>query len=252
MLAKFVTLLVACGSLACSGRDEQSGATGDKSRFYPKGVTAAQRLGNNSVFTLSAFSLIPGRNGLDLFASLENAGDVVACNTSFSLELLDPDDQVVAAGVSGLAARRYYRFADDAGTLAGAIAGCLAPGDSTKVAVEGLTLDPPSAEVRRVVYQTNSWSNLDLVAIAGVSLSGVSAVKLASGIAYAGSLLNGLDTALEGPTVAVYPVNAVGRPLGVAYGGSSLSLSPGAKWDFETSTVEDPGVAFDAYPMGGP
>jgi hypothetical protein len=218
----------------------------------PESVSASQRVGNNSAFDVTAFSLLPGSDGLDLYAAVKNAGDGVACNTSFSLELRDADDQVVAAGVSGLMARRFYRFADDAGPPAGTIAGCLAPGDLSKVTVKGLSLDPPNADVRSVVYYTNSWSNLDLVAIAGVSLAGVSAVTRAGSVAYEGSLINGLDTTLSNPTVAVYPVNAVGRPLGVAYGGSAIELAPGGNWHFETNTVTDAGVGFDAYPMGGP
>jgi len=254
MLAKSVLILAALHAVACSGSDAPSTPVvqGDTRLFVPETVSASQRIGNNSAFTVTALSLLPGSDGLDLYAAVKNAGEAVACNTSFSIELRDKDDQVVAAGVNGLLARRFYRFADDAGPPAGTVAGCLAPGDLSKVAIKGLSLDPPNADVRSVVYYTNSWSNLDLVAIAGVSLTGVSAVTRANGVAYEGSLINGLDTTLSNPTVAVYPINAVGRPLGVAYGGSAIELSPGGDWDFETNTVTDPGVGFDAYPMGGP
>ena len=249
MLAKFVSILAgSLLALACSGSDTQ----GDTRPFVPEGVSASQRVGNNSAFNVTALSLLPGTDGLDLYAALKNDGDAIACNTSFSVELRDSEDQVVAAGVNGLMSRRFYRFSEDAGPLAGTVAGCLAPGDLTKVAVKGLSLDPPGAVVRSVVYYTNSWSNLDLVAIEGVSLSGVSAVARTGGVAYEGSLVNGLDTVLENPTVAVYPVNAVGRPLGVAYGGRAIELAPGGNWDFETNPVTDAGVGFDAYPMGGP
>lgn len=249
MLAKFIpTLAGSLLALACSGSD----AEGDTRLFVPEGVSASQRVGNNSAFAVTALSLLQGPDGLDLYAAVKNGGDATACNTSFSLELRDSEDQVVAAGVSGLMSRRFYRFSDAAGPLAGTVAGCLAPGDLTKVAVKGLSLDPPSAVVRSVVYYTNSWSNLDLVAIEGVSLASVSAVARASGVAYEGSLINGLGSVLSNPTVAVYPVNAVGRPLGVAYGGGAIELAPGGNWNFETSTVTDAGVGFDAYPMGGP
>jgi hypothetical protein len=254
MLAKSVFMLAASLAIACSGSVAQGTppAQGDTRLFVPETVSASQRIGNNSAFDVTALSLLDGSDGLDLYAAVKNAGDAIACNTSFSVELRDQDDQVVAAGVNGLMARRFYRFSDDAGPLAGTVAGCLAPGDLTQVAVRGLTVDPPNAYLRSAVYYTNSWSNLDLVAIPGVSLVGVSAVQRAGGVAYQGSLINGLDTTLSNPTVAVYPVNAVGRPLGVAYGASSIELAPGGTWNFETNTVTDPGVGFDAYPMGGP
>lgn len=255
MLAKSASILaLSLLVLGCSGSDSggMPVAQGDSRLFVPEGVSVAQRLGNNNAFEVTAFSLLPGTDGLDFYASVKNAGEGVLCGTSFSVDLQDEDAQVLAAGVSGLMAKRFYRFAEDAGPLAGSVAGCVAPGDVSKVAIKGLVVDPANAEVHGVVFYTNSWGNFSLVEIQGVSLTGVSAVKQASGVVYKGSLVNGLDTTVSSPTVAIYPVNAVGRPLGVAYGGSSTELSPGAHWDFETDTVADPGVGFDAYPMGGP
>ncbi len=52
--------------------------------------------------------------------------------------------------------------------------------------------------------------------------------------------------------MAVFPLSAVGRPLDVAYGGSSVVLPRCGTWDFETSPISASGVAYDAYPMGGP
>ncbi|HYQ02486.1 MAG TPA: hypothetical protein VER96_27630 [Polyangiaceae bacterium] len=255
MFAKSLALLVASFAVACSGSDQPGAspvAQGDSRLFVPENVGVSQHIGNNSSFNVTAFTLSPGSDGLDFYAAVKYAGTVVACNSSFTVELHDKDDEIVATSISGLMARRFYRFAASAGPLAGDVAGCVNPGDVTEVAIKGLSLDPPNAEVRSVIYQTTSWANLDLEAIAGVSLMSVSAVTQADGVAYKGSLVNGLSTTLSNPTVAVYPVNSVGRPLGVAYGGVTLELAPGASWDFETSTVGDPGVGFEAYPMGGP
>jgi hypothetical protein len=256
MLAKSVSILtVSLFALACSGTDAPgppTAAQGDQRHFVPDSVSVSEHVGNNSVFAVTDFTLLQGSSGLEFYAAIRNAGEIVTCNTSFSIELRDQNDEVVAAGVSGLMAKRFYRFGENAGPVAGELAGCVAPGDVTKVAIQSLSLDPANAEVKSVVFSTNSWGNLDLVEIAGVSLTGVSAVTQANGVAYKGSLVNKLDTTLSNPTVAVYPVNAVGRPLGVAYGGSAVEVSPGGNWAFETSTVADPGVSFDAYPMGGP
>lgn len=253
MFVKLLPILITSLFIACSGSDNQNApvAQGDSRLFVPENVSVSQRVGNNSSFNVTAFTLSPGSDGLDFYAAVKYVGDTPACNSSFSVELHD-DDDVVAASINGLLATRFYRFGPSAGTAAGELAGCVDPGDVTKVAIKGLSLDPPNADVTSVVYQTTSWANLELMPIAGVSLTGVSAVEQADGVAYKGSLINGLDTTLSNPTVAVYPVNAVGRPLGVAYGGSMVELAPGAGWNFETSAVEDPGVRFEAYPMGGP
>jgi hypothetical protein len=224
------------------------GDTGGNTLFVPEGIEVTARPGLNSVFNVFALTLQPGPNGAELYAAVRNDGDVLACNASFSVELRDKDDQVLGAGVSGLMSRHFYRLSDGSGT----IAGCVAPGEVTKVAIQSLSLDAPIGDVQRAVYQSNYWANLGVVAIEGVSLTGVETVTRSTAVAYTGALFNGLDTTLSDPTVAVYPVNAVGRPLGVAYAGSSLVLQPCGSWDFETSAVNQTGVGYDAYPMGGP
>jgi hypothetical protein len=245
MLAKPLLLVAASLAAACSASDEQP-AAGDS--IAPAGLVVTPRPGINSVFKVVALTLLSGANGPELYASVKNDGDLVACNASFAVDLHDQDDQVVGSGVSGLMVRRFYRLTDGSGN----VAGCVAPGDVTKVAITNLSLDPPSANVRSVVYQSNYWGNLPIEAIDGVSLTGVASVTLGAGVAYTGTLVNGLDMELSNPTVAVFPLNTAGRPLGVAYGGSSVVLPPAGTWAFETSTVTDAGVGFDAYPMGGP
>jgi len=231
-----------------AGATSFGGDTSADALIVPTGMNVTPRIGNNSVFKVIALTLRAASSGAELFAAVRNDGDILACNPSFSVELRDQDDQTLAAGISGLMERRFYRFTDGSDT----IAACVAPGDVTMVAITSLSLDSPMADVRSVVYQSSYWGNLDVVAIPGVNLSDVNAVNRGDGVAYTGSLVNALDKDLSGPTVAVFPLNAVGRPLEVAYGGSSVVLAPGAAWDFETSTVGDAGEGFDAYPMGGP
>ena len=224
------------------------GNTGGDTLFVPEGIEVIPRPGINSVFNVTALTLQAGPNGPAIYAAVRNDGDVLACNASFSVELRDQDDQILGAGVSGLVFRHFYRLTDGSGT----IAGCVAPGEVTKVAILSVSLDSPIEDVHRAVYQSTYWANLGVVATEGVSLTGVEAMTRSTGVAYTGALINGLPTPLDSPTVAVFPVNAVGRPLGVAYGGSSLLLQRCKTWDFETSAVTEPGVGYDAYPLGGP
>ena len=267
MLAKFLLALTASFVVACS--DEQKsqhcatdgipisgiietgsfgGSTGDNALFVPEGIAVSARPGINSVFNVTALTLQAGPNGASVYAAVRNDGEVVACNASFTVELLDKDDQVLATDTGGLVFRSFYRLTDGSGTPAG----CVAPGEVTKVAILNLHLDSPIEDVQRVEYRSTYWANLGVVATEGVSLTGVEAVTRSSGVVYTGALLNGLETPLSAPTVAVFPVNAVGRPLGVTYGGSSLVLQRCETWDFETSAVSAAGVGYDAYPLGGP
>jgi len=195
-----------------------------------------------------ALTLRPGSDGLELLAAVRNDSAGVLCNASFAVDLHDEDDQVVASNVNGLRMRRNYRFNDGSGIELS----CAAPGDLTMVEIPSLVLDPPTTKVKSVVYSSTYWGNLDIAPITGVSLSGVESTTHGTGLAYSGTLVNGFDHELSAPTVAVFVLNSVGRPLDVAYGASSVVLQPGGTWNFETSVVDRVGVGFEAYAMGGP
>jgi hypothetical protein len=51
-------------------------------------------------------------------------------------------------------------------------------------------------------------------------------------------------------SVAVFPVNRVGRPLGMATASASADLAAGGTWTFETTAVDDPGVGQAAFASG--
>ncbi len=247
MLEKSLVALVPLAAsflVACSS----DGAQAPEAQIVPEGVVVSAHEGNNSVFSVKALTIRQGPAGPELYAAVNNDGDAAGCNPSFSVTLYDKDEQTLGVGVSGLMTRRFYRVMDESGN----IAGCILPGDTTMVAITSLSMDAPISAVHSVVYSSQYWTLADVQAIDGISLSGVAAVKRSDGVAYTGSLVNGLDTTLDHPTVAVYPLSAVGRPLGVAYGGATLEVAPGGSWNFETNTVSDAGVSFDAYPMGGP
>jgi len=48
---------------------------------------------------------------------------------------------------------------------------------------------------------------------------------------------------VSAPAVSVFPLNAVGRPLGVATASATVGVPAGGTWTFETTAVADPGVA---------
>ena len=249
MLAKSLVALVplaASFGVACAG-----GAPPAAPLIVPEGISVSAHVGNNSVFSAKALTIREGSNGPELYAAVRNDDrDTAGCNAAFSVTLYDKDQQPLGTGVSGLMLRRFYRYTGMDGTEQ--VVGCVLPGDVTMVAIKSLAMDAPLEAVQSVEYSSQYWTLPDLVPIAGVSLSEVKAVNRSGGVAYTGALVNGLDTPLSNPTVAVYPLSSVGRPLGVAYGAATLDVAPGNSWDFETNTVSPGGASFDAYPMGGP
>jgi hypothetical protein len=213
----------------------------------PEGVAVAPLPGGNGVFNVTALTLRESASGPELYVAARNDGDEPACSPSFSVELLDESEQSLGTGITGLLVRRFFRTTDGSGTLAA----CAAPGDVTLAAITGLPSDLPIERVRRVVYHCNYWV-LDVTAIGGISISDVRSVPRSGGVAYTGTLFNGFDVPLSAPAVSVFPLNRVGRPLGVARGNGGRELAPGGSWDFETDVVTEAGVDQAAYPAHGP
>lgn len=214
----------------------------------PEGLDVAAKPGGCGPLGLVGFTLQRGPSSGEVYVALKNTGNGLACSPAFSIDLFDANQQFLATGVGGLLVQRFYRAADGSDS----IAACLAPGDTTMVAITDLPSAMEIETVRHVVYWCNYWAVDDVTAVPGISITDVRALEREAGVAYTGALVNGLDVALRAPSVAIFPLNRVGRPLGVALGRGMDEVPPGGSWQFETSTVPDAGVARAAYPAAGP
>ena len=88
---------------------------------------------------------------------------------------------------------------------------------------------------------------MDVTPVGGLAVTGVEAITSGEGTAYTGTVVNDLAATLNDPSVTVFPVNRVGRPLGMATASTTLALPPGGTWTFQTDAVDDPGVDQVAY-----
>jgi hypothetical protein len=215
--------------------------------IVPEGISVAPLAGDNGGLNVIALTLREGPSHRELYAAVKNNGDGPACSPSFSVDIYDKDDVSVGVGLAALLVRRYYRLADDSSTLAA----CLDPGDETMVAIRDLPSDLVIENVARVVYFSNFW-NLDAVPLGDLSVDDVESVSQSSGTAYTGTLVNGLDVAMDAPSVAVFPITAVGRPLGVTYAKGTVEVPAGGSWDFETDALSTAGADYAAFPASGP
>jgi hypothetical protein len=89
--------------------------------------------------------------------------------------------------------------------------------------------------------------NVDVVPAGNLPVSGVQAVAGGGGTTYGGTVANQIGMTASNPSVAVFPVNRVGRPLGMATASTAADLAAGAAWTFETGAVNDPGVGQAAF-----
>jgi hypothetical protein len=79
-------------------------------------------------------------------------------------------------------------------------------------------------------------------------VSEVQAIAKGDGKGYTGKVINRFDKTLTEPSVVIFPVNRVGRPLGAATSKTMTELPPGSNWSFESTDVVDFGVGYVAYP----
>jgi hypothetical protein len=87
-----------------------------------------------------------------------------------------------------------------------------------------------------------------LTPLGSFTVSQVQVVAKDAASAYQGVFTNPLSLTATAPSVTIFPVNRVGRPLGAASSSATIDVPPGGTWSFETSTVNDRGVDYAAYP----
>lgn len=214
----------------------------------PERLDVTAKPGGCGPLELVGLTLQRGPSSNELYAALKNAGDAAACSPAFSVELSDASEQFLATGLGGLLVQRFYRVADDSAT----VAACVGPGDTAMIAITDLPSEIEVQNVGSVVYWCNYWAVDGAPVVAGISITEVRAVVGEAGITYTGALVNALDAPLSSPSVAIFPLNRVGRPLGVARAHGLDDVPPGGRWPFETNAVHDAGVAHAAYPEHGP
>jgi hypothetical protein len=220
-------------------------APSDSALIVPEDLDVTALAGGNGVLDLFALTLRKGPGGIELYAALRNEGGVPACHAALSVELFDVAEQSLAAGISGLLTQRFYRLTDGSDT----IAACVAPGDVTMAAVTDFPTEVAIEDVGHVVYRCPYFA-LDVVPIEGLTIGQVKRATTSDGTAYTGTLVNGLDLAVSKPSVTVFPLNGVGRPLGAANGTGSGEVPPGGRWAFETNRIAEPGLDHAAFPAG--
>jgi hypothetical protein len=225
---------------ACSGGTEDHAE-----RIFPDELSVTALAGGNGVLDLIALTLRKGPSGTELYAALKNNGERPACDAALAVELFDKAEQSIAAGIGALWTQHFYRLTDGSGS----IAACAGPGDVTMASLTDLPVDIAIDDVGTVVYRCPYFA-LDVEPIAGLSLDHVTSVTRGTGSAYTGRFLNSLDVAVSNPSVAIFPVNRVGRPLGVATGSGTNEIPPGGSWAFETNSVDARAVDYVAYPTG--
>jgi len=198
--------------------------------------------GEGSGLELIALTLIDGATGVEMYAAVRNDGDTPACSAGMMISFIDKNEAIVTMAGGTLESGKYFRVDDGSG----AILPCVDAGQVAMTAATGAGVT--IAELGRIEFTFPAFG-VTVVPVEGLAVSGVSTVSRDGGSAYTGTLTNEFDVTVSSPSVAIYPVNRVGRPLGVAKSTPTAdTVLPGAGWTFETGTVTDAGTDHVAYP----
>jgi hypothetical protein len=248
--------LLAVGSIvlsvtSCSGVDDdptdRGGETASDDRgFVPEGLPNTELEGQAGGLTLVAFTLQEGAEGLELFAAVKNEGGTPACEIGMTTDFYDRGEQLVTTAGGVVSSGRFYRIDDGSGV----VLSCLPPGEVGMTAVTKLPPEVVLSDLGYLKHAFPAFAVAGLVPLDGVSVGKLTPFRTPSGSAYRGTLTNGLEQALDSPTVTVFPVNRVGRPLGVARSSATMDLPAAGTWAFETSSVGELGAGYAAFPGG--
>ena len=159
-----------------------------------------------------------------------------------TIDFVDKAGQPVATVGTALRAKQLYRL--DATT----IIGCIDPGQIAMTATTNIPASVVIADLGALKHKFPTFGVPGIVPVAGFTVTQVATIAKGAGHAYTGTFTNGLDTAVTAPSVTIFPLNRVGRPLGVATSSGTADIAPGGTWSFETTAVTDPGVTFSAFP----
>jgi len=230
---------------ACSETGEMTGGPGDDQVFVPAGLPNTTTDTGGKWLTLVAFTLVQQATAPALYVAARNDGEAPACNVGMLTDFFDKAGYLVTSAGAAVWSRKSYRLDPDV------ILDCIDPGEIAMASTD-LPADLVIADLGSLTHSFPGFILQDIVPLAGLSLSGAKTVTTGAGTAYKGTFTNGFDVPVSAPTVRVFPVNRVGRPLGVATSSAATDLPPGSSWTFETSPVDDPGAGYEAYPAASP
>ena len=222
------------------------GQSDDDALIVPQGLDVELEQGGAGTFTLQALTLRDESDGLANYASLDNTGDVAACDAAFKVQLFDKNDQPLGSYISGLYTSHFYLYTLPDGSTT--IAACASVGDVSMAKIDTMATNITVADVGKVVYYYTYFVLDSAVLIEGLTLSQANGVMTDAGTAYAGTMVNNLSTTVTGPSVTVFTLTHVGRPLDMVRAEDSSQVPAGGSWPFQTSAPTFPGVDFAAFP----
>jgi hypothetical protein len=230
------------GGDGSNSADVTAGGDGDDLLFVPNGLLNTNLDGDRAGgLKLVAFTLVREAKGLNLYGAVKNEGATPVCEAGMTTYFIDKTDQVVTSAGSVLQSKQFYRLDD------GVIVRCIAPGQIAMGAATDLPNDIVIEKLGYLQHRFPAFMIDGIVPVEALDVSEVQAIAKGDGKRYTGKVISRFDKTVTDPSLAIFPMNRVGRPLGVATSKTTTELPPGSSWSFETTDVADLGVGNVAY-----
>jgi hypothetical protein len=224
-----------------SNADVTAGRDGDDLLFVPDLPNTNLDGDRAGGLKLVAFTLVRETKGQSLYAAVKNEGDTPVCEAGMTTYFIDKTDQVVTSAGSVLQSTQFYRLND------GVIVRCIAPGQIAMSAATDLPSDIVIENLGYLQHRFPAFMIDGIVSVEAFDVSEVQSIAGGDGKRYTGKLVNRFDKTVTDPSLSIFPMNRVGRPLGVATSKTTTELPPGSSWIFESTDVADFGVGYVAY-----
>jgi len=182
--------------------------------------------------------------GPEWLMAVKNTGTDYLCAIDVRYTFLDAADAELGSG-SGLLDVGLVRGCN--GTCG--FTGCLGPGKVGMLVDQlGLT-DVDVSQIAKVTHEFGALILTDAAPTDEIKVSGVQPVPAEfGGNVFSGMLENDSPDGVKNPSVAIYGLNAAGRPLFASEAIELVTIAAGSSWPFETSPrFEEPYVTYAAY-----
>jgi hypothetical protein len=226
------------------GRSPDGPAT-DDALFVPPGLPDTNEDGQDVGLVLVALTLAPGTSGPSFYAAVQNVWSTPLCEAGMMIDFFDTSGQMVGTAAGVLQSDHFYQLTDGSGT----VIPCVAPGQIVMTGATGLPDTIVVSQLGSLQHLFPSF-NVDVTPVGALTVTGVVATAGTAGTTYTGTVVNAVGSTVSNASVAIFPVNGVGRPLGMATASTTTDLPAGGSWTFQTSAVDDPGIDQVAFASG--
>ena len=228
-----------------SGTAGTAGAVSDTALFVPAIPDTYGGTMADPGMKVIAHTIREGSLGPEWLVAIQNTGTLELCAIDIDSTFYDAQ-QVELASAMQLVDTPLHRGSSGQGGLVQ----CLGPGQIGMAIDTTVLADVDTTRIASVSYDFGAINLTDGVPTNDIAVTGVTTSDDGfGGRVFSGQVVNNSTTAVTNPSIAIYVVNAPGRPLAETEAIQLTTIAAGGSWTFKTTTgITEPYDHFVAFP----